>query len=496
MTGWDDAWRALTSHQALPVFVGALTLLAGTAALLHVLLHKRDTRAVIAWVGLVALVPLLGAIIYLVLGINRIKRKAFRLRRTASEAYSSHVEDDAWQARMAAHATRALPERARAFEGVEALVERVTGLPLLLGNRLELLRDGDEAYPQMLDAIAAAEDTIMMSTYIFDRDAAGQRFIDALGQAAARGVEVRVIIDSVGAKYSIPSSVWALRRAGVDVRTFLPILLPWKFSFSNLRTHRKILVVDGALGFTGGINIRHGHVLGEQPKHPTRDTHFRVEGPVVYHLQQTLAEDWAFVSGELLDRERLFPPLPAHPHGALARGVPDGPDEDLASLQWVLLGALGAARERVVIITPYFLPDESLIDALQVTAMRGVTVDIILPERSNLPFVDWASAPLWGPLMEQGCRVWLAPAPFDHSKLMVIDGLWSLIGSANWDPRSLRLNFEFNVECYDEALARAILALADAKLTSAQRVDAADHARRSIAYRIRDGIFRLATPYL
>ena len=234
------------------------------------------------------------------------------------------------------------------------------------------------------------------------------------------------------------------------------------------------MVVDGRVGFTGGMNIREGCLLELHPRHPVRDLHFRVEGPAVTHLQEVLAEDWAFITGELLQGPRWFPP-PEPAGSTLARGITDGPDEDFERLRMTLLGAITAARSSVIVVTPYFLPDATLVNTLNVAAMRGVQVDILLPAEGNLRVVQWAStAQLWQ-VLERGCRVWLTPPPFDHTKLMVVDGAWVLLGSSNWDPRSLRLNFEFDLECYDRGLGESLQRwLRDERL----RQRAADHARR------------------
>jgi cardiolipin synthase A/B len=220
-------------------------------------------------------------------------------------------------------------------------------------------------------------------------------------------------IDGVAVSYFV---VRRLRRAGVPVALFLPRWLPWSAPFTNLRNHRKLLVLDGRCGFTGGMNIREGHDPGLKPRDPIRDLHFRVEGPVVAHLQEVFAEDWAFCTREVLHGERWFPPL--GPAGTvLARGIADGPDEDFEKLRLTLLGALACAQSSALIVTPYFLPDPGLITALNVAALRGVAVDIVLPERNNLKLVQWASAALLWQVLERGCRVWLSPPPFDHSKL-------------------------------------------------------------------------------
>jgi cardiolipin synthase len=276
---------------------------------------------------------------------------------------------------------------------------------------------------------------------------------------------------------------------------FLPTFPVWQLVSVNLRNHRKLLVLDGRLGFTGGLNIRVGHWLAKRPRSPVQDAHFRVEGPIVAQLQEVFADDWLFTTGESLRGEGWFPALECH-GPVIARGIADGPDEDLDKLRLALLSALASARRSVRIATPYFLPDSSLISALNVAALRGVAVDILLPAKSNLPFVQWASQAHWWQLLEYGCRIWLTPPPFDHSKLLVVDDCWSLVGSANLDPRSLRLNFEFNVECYDVELAAKLTALFEVKRRLARRITLEEIDRRPLAVRLRDGIARLSTPFL
>jgi cardiolipin synthase len=263
----------------------------------------------------------------------------------------------------------------------------------------------------------------------------------------------------------------------------------------NLRNHRKSLVVDGRVAFTGGMNIRLGHWLAKKPAHPVQDIQFRVEGPVVGQLQELFAEDWEFTTGEALRGEPWFPPLEGN-GPVLARGIADGPDEDFEVLRWTLLGALASAQRSVRLLTPYFLPDRSLIAALNLAALRGVTVDIVLPERGNLPVVQWASTAHWWQVLERGCRLWVTPPPFDHSKLFVVDDAWVLVGSSNWDPRSLRLNFEGNLECYDTELAGRLAAWFDTRRAAGRRVTLEEVDARSLPVRLRDGLARLLTPFL
>jgi len=493
----SSAWLASSpslwelAEEFWQVGVAGLTFLLSVLASAHVLLYKRDSRAAIAWVGFVWLVPLVGAVLYFILGVNRIRRRAALLRSDLERYRAHHAEPECLPEELHRH----LPGHSGHLNMMARVVGGVVGRPLLPGNRIEPLVNGDEAYPAMLEAIQQAQQTISFLTYIFDRDEAGLAFARALGEATRRGVEVRVLIDATGTRYSWPTILRTLRRAGVRYGRFLPSFTLWRLMSMNMRTHRKILVADGRLGFTGGMNIRVGHCLRRNPRNPVQDIHFRVQGPVVTQLQEVFADDWQFTTGESLRGEAWFA-KPERTGPVLARSVTDGPDEDFEKLRWTLLGALSIARYSVRIVTPYFLPDPSLVSALNLAAMRGVQVDIILPSRTNLPFLGWASQALWWQVLEHGCRIWLTPPPFDHSKLMLVDGCWVLLGSANWDPRSLRLNFEFNLECYDPDLARQLEEMVEQKRKNAHYVTMEELDNRSMPIRLRDGIARLLTPYL
>lgn len=392
--GTWDRWIGFWPYFVTSLDVGIALLSSG-----HAILYKRDARAAVAWVGLIWLVPFLGALLYLLFGVNRIRRRA----RSLGPIHHHPLPASAFACAAAEVPTFVPP--APHLNALAEIVASVTGKPLLKGNRITTLHNGDDAYTAMIQAIDDANDSVLLSTYIFDNDRAGERFLDAFERAIARQVEVRVLIDDLGARYSWPSVVRPLRRAGVRVARFLPKLIPVWTRFANLRNHRKVMVVDGRVGFTGGMNIHEACLLELDLPRRVRDLHFRVEGPAVAHLQGVLVDDWAFATGELLQGDRWFPPL--HPAGeTLARGIIDGPDEDFGRLRLTLLGAVACARSSVTILTPYFLPDSALITTLNVAAMRGVQVDIVLPAESNIPIVQWAStAQLWQ-VLERGCRVW------------------------------------------------------------------------------------------
>ena len=467
------------------------SVVAAIAATVHALQWKRDSRAVIGWVGLVWLAPMLGSLAYLCFGVNRIQRKALSLERRQTWDTSSESADSTQNSEL----HERLAAKYRNLVGLEVLGYRLTRKPVLAGNRIDPLIDGDEAYPAMLACIDKAERSIALLSYIFDSDRAGERFLEALARARGRGVEVRVLIDHVGSRYSRINMVNQLRESNLPAATFLPTLVPRLFKYANLRNHRKILVIDGQVGFTGGTNIREGHWFSLNPSSPVHCLHFRCEGPVVQQLQETFAVDWAFASGESLHGDLWFPSL--QPTGSVwARGISHGPDEDFETMSDTIMGALSVARTRVRIVTPYFLPHVALIHGLNVAAMRGVEVDIVLPSKSNIVLVDWAASAQNWQVLDKGCRIYLTPQPFDHTKLMVVDDVWTLLGSTNWDQRSLRLNFEFNVECYDDGLARRLNTLIDEKITHSHELSLDELGERSFPIRIRDGLARLLTPYL
>lgn len=472
-----------------PLASGMVLLALNLAASVHVLVHKRDVRAAIAWVGVVWLVPVVGSFLYALLGLNRIRRRATELQRARRRVPTSTPRDSAI-ARISSESS--VPE---AYKPLARLGEAMSGRPLLTGNTVRVLHNGDEAYPAMLAAIDGARSSVALCSYIFADDAAGRPFVDALAAAVKRGVDVRVLVDGVGARYTWPPVYRALRAAGVTAELFLPRIRDAGLAFLNLRTHRKVLTVDGRIAFTGGLNIQARNIHRDNPPRMVRDLHFRLEGPVVGQMQEVFVEDWAFTTREILDGPAWYPTL--LPAGdSTARVFTDGPDGDIEILRTVLLGALAGARESVRIVTPYFLPDQGLISALKVAALRGVRVDIVLPAKVNIPMVQWAAtAQLWQ-MLGPGCRVYLTPAPFDHTKLLVIDRTWVLFGSSNWDPRSLRLNFELDVECFDKRLAERLDEEVRMRIAIATELTLADVDARPSWKKIGHGFARLFSPYL
>src|SRR5258705_4859643 len=332
---------------AVSLFVSAVHLVLASTVSAHVVLTKPDVRAAIGWVGLVWLAPVVGSVLYALFGINRLRRRAGRIRR-GRQLLWTELPDSLVRSPYEVALPDGVPSAARPLA---TLVGAITGTPLVTGNAMDPLVNGDEAYPAMLSAIGGATRSIALATYIFDRGHVADQFIDALARAVQRGVAVRVLIDAVGARYSHPPIVRTLRAHGITVARFLPPNSPWRHPDFNLRNHRELMVVDGAIGFCGGLNIRDACVLRLKTDNPILDFHFRIPGPGVGQMMKAVAFDWTFTTREELAGPAWFPPL--GPAGAvLARGLPDGPDEDYETLLITFLGALSRATRSVQIVTP------------------------------------------------------------------------------------------------------------------------------------------------
>ena len=472
----------------LPYLAGFLLLTLGLVTACHAILYKRDPRASVSWSGVILLVPLVGPILYLLFGINRIQRKAVSLRRRRKRVEGLTAGGICTQEDL----FRGLSPEFVHLAPVARVAESITGRPLLLGNRVTALYNGEEAYPEMLAAIGKASRSVSLLAYIFELDVVGQKFVDAIVEARKRGAEVRILIDDVGSDDAVED---ALAAGGVTVSRFHPVRRPWRSRYMNLRDHRKILVVDGEIGFTGGMNIRRSHLVATKQPHHEQDVQFKLEGPVVSHLQEAFVEDWAFATGEMLKSAAWFPDIKVA-GDAMARGIAADPGESQDVLRWVIIAAIGCAKSRVRIVTPYFLPDPALVAALNVAALRGIQVDILLPEENDSRVVKWASTAMLWQVLTGGCRVWITPPPFDHTKILIVDGAWTFFGSANLDPRSLRLNFEFNVECYDRALATALEKRIEEKIGRSSPISLKSVDGRRFGIRMRDALARLFMPYL
>lgn len=380
------------------------------------------------------------------------------------------------------------------FSELASISNAITGRPLLAGNSIYVLRNGEHAYPAMLDAIDEAQTSVYLSTYIFKADETGKRFMAALRRARERGVDVKVLIDGYGDFYSFPRASRQLKKMRLDVRRFLPLSFLPPSIYLNLRNHRKILVVDAQIAFTGGMNIGDHHLAENRAvKNPVTDLHFQLTGPVVRQLEEVFRRDWYFTT-----RRTVKPPttpLPASGQ-AMCRVIVDGPDNNIDKIMVTLIGAISAARRRISIMTPYFLPPRELIGALQAAALRGIDVNVILPGKNNLFYVHRATRKMLWQVLQYNVNVYYQPPPFSHAKVFIVDGHYLQIGSANLDPRSLRLNFELAVEIYDENFGAALDAAFEETRKKSRRITLLEVDNRKLATRLLDAVFWLFSPYM
>jgi cardiolipin synthase len=479
-------------HDYWPYIVLIASLIAGALAASHAVMTKEDVRAATGWVGIIVFSPLLGALIYMVAGINRIRRSAMTTRRTGSRRVFDKRPND----------HRVPPEGiaeqfGKQFRALNTLGDHVTRFHMTAGNRVDILETGDEAYREICAAIDDARDNIIVESYIFDCDPIGRRVADKLLAAKARGVTVRVLIDAVGARYSIPSIIRYLRQRGLDARTFNGnVLTGIKLPYANLRTHRKIILVDDKLAFTGGMNIRQAFTAEFAGGKAARDTHFKIIGPAVADLHVVTAEDWRFATGEQIDPIPYGAPPDDFPTPVNMRVVSSGPDISVETNHKMLLGAISVAHHSIRIMSPYFLPDRELVSALATAAQRGVRIDIVVPLENNLQLVDFAMKAQFDQVLKHGCHIWRVAGTFNHSKLLTVDRRWSYVGSSNLDPRSLRLNFEVDLEVLDAGFAAEIANRIDAAIALSTEVTLAEIRGRPFALRLFEKFIWLGSPYL
>jgi cardiolipin synthase len=448
---------------------------AGLALIPHVLLHKRNPLSALSWIWALILFPILGPIFYLLVGTERMQRKRLRRRKNPP------AKEDA--AALAAADTPALPLFAQRLL-------RVSGRGFSANNRLGLIPEGAGFYRDLESAIDAAQHHVHLEFFIWRNDEVGRRLADALTRAAVRGVEVRLLLDAIGS-FRLPASAFdALHAAGGRTSWFStanPFRQHW---FIHLRNHRKLAVIDGASAFMGGMNIGAAYL-------PWRDLQARIDGPAVTELQGVFADDWFFATTEALTQQVYYPPVRGSGEDD-ALVLAAGPDQDFSanSIRITLLALAAAAQHRVWVATPYLVPDPAIIAALQLCARSGLDTRIVLPRHPDSIYIGHVARAFYEDLLTSGVRLYEYLPGMLHTKAMVVDDEWSMIGSANLDVRSLKLNFELNVLSHCPATNKSLSALLSDYFQKSERIDAARFARRSIFRKLAEGAFRLLAPVL
>jgi cardiolipin synthase len=461
-----------------------------------VLVRRKEPSSTIAWILTLVFLPPVGAILFLLFGRDRVRLPAQRKRELDAivRAQVAASRDE----RGAADSTAPLP----ALDGASSLERalfrvgaRLTHLRATSGNRVDVLSDGNATFDALGAAIDAARHHVHAQYYLIRNDATGAWFRDRLVAAAKRGVTVRLLLDGygclgVGAGWRRP-----LRQAGVRVAEFLPmrsvLLQP-----VNLRNHRKIVVVDGRTAFTGGFNVGDEYRGQMRGLGDWRDVHLRIEGPAAAELQRVFFQDWAFATREPIDPDQYFPRDPPSSGNATLAIVPSGPDTRNEAIHRLFFGAIVGAEREVLVTTPYFVPTESLLVAMELAAMRGVSLQLLLPGRSNHRVTFHAGRSFYGQLLDAGVDVREYVPGIVHAKTLVVDGRVALVGSANMDLRSFRLNFEVHTLVHDEATAARLHEVFLSYKGESRGIEPEQWSARGWTLRVKEGASRLVSPLL
>jgi cardiolipin synthase len=488
MTLWDIAIRF--SHQwywVIPLILACLGIV------LTILLDNKNPAKSIAYILLLALLPVLGLVVYYFFGRDYRKQRLFNLK----GAVDNPVIESFWS------------DHKLEFELLFRQTERQVGdliAPARLifnqhqgiltqHNDVKLLVNGEEKFPEVLRSLEQAKHHVHMEYYVFSYDDVGKKVVDVLIRKAKQGVQVRIIIDDLGSQHH-RKMVKRLRRAKIEIYRFMPVAFPF-LAQANFRNHRKIIVIDGRIGFEGGINIDERYLNSGKHKLYWRDAHIKVEGPLVNLLQLQFLLSWHFTA------KKKFPFEPPYfgnsferKGNATATLVASGPDSPRPYCMEAILAAINQAKKRIWIVTPYFIPTDQIITALQIAATNGVDVQMILPGRSDSHIVKHASLSYIKPLLRSGIRIFFYEKGFAHAKTMTFDNQLAIIGTANMDTRSFYINFEIVAVVYDQHLCEAVDRSFENDLKNSKEVTYMEWSKRSIYNRLLDSVCRLLTPLL
>jgi cardiolipin synthase len=456
-----------------------------------IIMTKKETTSAVAWCLLVFFLPPVGFVAFVIFGYQHVNRHLKRKR--------SHKEQ--FSLAHASAPREAIPGQAwdggldPTWEGMGRLAQRVGAFPLTAGNALTLYHEGQPALDAMLASMRSAEHHIHLETFILQPDATGQEFLDLLTRKAREGVEVRLLYDAMGSRRLQRRWLQPLRAAGGKCSVFLP-LNPFRRHIQvNMRDHRKLLIVDGKVGFAGGLNVGDEY-LGRCPRFGFwRDTHLRVEGPAVAGLQRVFLEDWDFAAEEGLRGSHYFP-KPQQAGSFALQVIQSGPDQEMKSIREIYFAAILRARRRVWIATPYFVPDAGLLDALCLAGFLGVDVRILCQYHPDKWIPFFAGRYYYANVLDAGVQVYQYTKGMMHAKVMIADDDWASVGSANLDNRSLHLNFEANCLIYSASAVAELEAAFRRDFADAILLDRAVFSRRPLSSRIVENACRLLSPIL
>ncbi len=458
-----------------------------------IILEKRSPFKTAAWVLALILLPVFGVVFYLFFGQEYRKKKLFS--RKGIKSLNQYRKLSITQLRQFEHIYQNLPPEIMAKESIIRLLLKNSNALLTSGNRLKILNDGEETFRSIFKAIESAKHHVHLEYYILEDDKIGNRLKDLLIRKSLEGVEVRIIIDDVGSWGLSNKFIRELRNNGVEIYPFMEVRFPRLTSRVNYRNHRKIVIVDGKIGFLGGINFADRYLEGIKRIGPWRDTHLRIEGDAVKCLQIVFSSDWYIVIHENLNGELYFPVLPKR-EGVPVQISASGPDSDWDSIGQAFFSMIAGAKSKVYIVTPYLMPPREIVYALKTAAMRSVDVRILIPHKSDSRIPKWSSFSYVGDLLEAGVHIYFYQAGFIHSKYIVVDSVLSTIGTTNLDFRSLETNFEVNAFVYDKAFSIRLEKLFKLDLQNSMEVKIEEWKKRKWNHKVRESLAHLVSPLL
>ncbi|WP_282162715.1 cardiolipin synthase [Ulvibacterium marinum] len=452
----------------------------------------RPTKT-LAWLLAIFTIPVGGILFYFVLGRNKRKNKFFELKKTPGISEYLNKVDDYYRK---LDEEKVLPEHVREQVKLVKLLTKSSKFLPSAGNALLPLKNGPSAYTAIFDALENAKKYIHIQYYIFEEGELADNFLQLLKRKVKEGVKVRFLYDGFGSWELSRTFIQSLESSGIEVASFLPMRFGKFLSSLNYRNHRKIVVVDGRIGFTGGINISDKYIKGDPDLGMWLDTHLMIEGPLVRSLQAVFAMDWCFASGkeDVLSAEHFLEETPVGQ--SFAQVVASGPDSDFASVRQLYFSIVNSAKQYVYIINPYIVPGEALLEALQVCALAGVDVRLLLSSKSDSRLVKWSVRSYFEDMLRAGVKIYLYPEGFLHSKVIISDDRLTSIGTANLDVRSFEQNYEINVLTYGEAMACELKKdfIRDCEISS--QIDYNEFRKRPLTERLKEGAAKIFSPLL
>ena len=458
-----------------------------------IILENRSPYKTAAWILVLILLPIFGVIFYLFFGQEYRKQKLFSRKGLKSHRQFRKLSVN--QLRLFKKAFSKLDKKILQKENLIRLLLNNSDALLTTGNRLALLTSPAETFETIFKAIKKAKHHIHLEYYILSDDKIGNKLKNLLIEKAKDGIEVRIIVDDVGSwglkKYFFED----LRNSGVEIFSFMEVRFPRLTSQVNYRNHRKIIVIDGQIGFTGGVNFADRYLEGKKRIGPWNDLHLQIEGDAAACLQVVFAADWYFVSRENVSGEKYFPPM-IDGEGVAMQISASGPDSDWENIGQAFFAAIANAKKRVYIVSPYLMPPPHIISALKTASLSNVDVRIVIPEKSDSPIPLWCSYSYVEELLEAGVKVYLYNTGFIHSKYIIADDVFSTIGTTNLDFRSLETNFEVNAFIYNEEFTASLVKVFRKDMQNSRQVKLRDWRQRPWHFKMRESFAHTVSPML